>query len=70
MNTPFNPSLKLEKYSGKAIAQLEYERAIGCLMYLMQCTRSDIAFAVSKRGRFTNNPITESEFVALACVGQ
>ena len=67
---PFNPSLKLEKYSGRAVAQLEYESVIGCLMYLMQCTRPDITFVVSKLSRFTSNPIMESEFVALTSVGQ
>ena len=59
VNTPFDPSLKLEKHSGRAVAQLEYSSAIGCLMYLMQCTRPDIAFAVSKLSRFTSNPNVE-----------
>ncbi|GKC51030.1 zinc finger, CCHC-type containing protein [Tanacetum coccineum] len=31
-----------------AISQLEYYRVIGCLMYAITCTRSDIAFAVGK----------------------
>ena len=39
--------------------QMEYASAIGCLMYLMQCTRPDIAFAVSKMSRFTSNPNDE-----------
>ena len=38
VNTPFDPSIKLEKNKGRAVAQLEYAIAIGCLMYLMQCT--------------------------------
>ena len=59
VNTPFDPSLKLEKNSGRAVAQLEYASAIGCLMYLMQCTRPDVAFAVSKLSRFTSNPSVE-----------
>ena len=65
VNAPFDSSLKLEKCSGQAVAQLEYESAVGCLMYLMQYTRPDIAFVVSKLSRFTSNPILESEFVAL-----
>ena len=59
VNTPFDPSLKLKKNSGRVMAQLEYASAIGCLMYLMQCTRSDIAFTVSKLSRFTSNPSVE-----------
>ena len=56
VNTLFDPSLKFEKNSGRAVAQLEYESAIDCLMYLTQCTRPDVAFAVSKLSRFTSNP--------------
>ena len=41
------------------MAQLEYANAIGCLMSAMQCTRPDIAFAVSKLSRFTRNPSVE-----------
>ena len=59
VNTPFDPSLKLKKNSGRVMAQLEYASAIGCLMYLMQSTRPDIAFAVSKLSRFTSNPSVE-----------
>ena len=59
MNTLFDPSLKLEKNSGRAMAQLEYASAIGSLIYLMQCRRPDIAFAISKLNRFTSNPSVE-----------
>nr|GEV74698.1 zinc finger, CCHC-type [Tanacetum cinerariifolium] len=37
-------------------AELEYSRAIGCLMYAMISTRPDIAFAVGKLSRYTSNP--------------
>ena len=56
VNTPFDPSIKLVKNDGRAIAQLEYASVIGILMYATQCTRPDIAFAVSKLSRFTSNP--------------
>ena len=59
VNTPFDPNLKLEKNSGRAVAQLEYASAISCLMYLMQCTRPDIAVAVSKLSRCTSDPSVE-----------
>ena len=55
-NTPFDPSIKLIKNDGRVVAQLEYASAIGSLMYATQCTRPNIAFAVSKLSRFTNNP--------------
>ncbi|GJU73769.1 hypothetical protein Tco_1265174 [Tanacetum coccineum] len=46
-------------YIEKAVSQLEYSRAIGCLMYAMTCTRPDIAFAVGKLRRYTSNPGTQ-----------
>ncbi|XP_073046149.1 secreted RxLR effector protein 161-like [Primulina eburnea] len=41
------------------MSQLEYSRVIGSLMYLMSCTRPDIAYAVNKLSRFTSNPGVE-----------
>nr|GEW53691.1 zinc finger, CCHC-type [Tanacetum cinerariifolium] len=38
------------------VSQLEYSRAIGCLMYAMISTRPDIAFVVGKLSRYTSNP--------------
>ena len=35
---------------------MEYSRIIGSLMYLMSCTRPDIAYSISKLSRFTSNP--------------
>ncbi|KAK4380792.1 Retrovirus-related Pol polyprotein from transposon TNT 1-94 [Sesamum angolense] len=37
---------------------LEYSKVIGCLMYAMTSTRSDIAYAMGKLSRFTSNPST------------
>lgn len=53
---PLDPSSKLMKNDGREIAQLEYASAIASLMYAVQCTRPDIAFAISKLSRFTSNP--------------
>ena len=58
-STPFYPSIKLIKNDGRVVAQIEYATAIGSLIYAMQCTRLDIAFAVSKLSRFINNPSLE-----------
>ncbi|TYK23174.1 retrotransposon protein, putative, Ty1-copia subclass [Cucumis melo var. makuwa] len=46
----------LGKNNGDSIAQLEYYRIIGSLMYIMSYTRPDIAYAVSKLSRYTSNP--------------
>ncbi|KAL5745221.1 hypothetical protein ACOSP7_026367 [Xanthoceras sorbifolium] len=48
--------LHLSKNKGESISQLEYSRVRGSLMYLMSCTRPDIAYAVSKLSRYTSNP--------------
>ena len=58
-NTPFDSSVKLEKNDGRVVDQLEYASAIGSLMYVAQCTRTDISFAISKLSRFTSNPSME-----------
>ncbi|XP_075088615.1 uncharacterized protein LOC142170623 [Nicotiana tabacum] len=55
-NNPYDSSVKLTANTGRAVAQLEYASAIGSMMYLMHCTRPDIAFAVCKLSRFTSNP--------------
>lgn len=54
--TPFDPSFKFERNGGRPIAQLEYAKLIGCLMYTMTSTRPDIAFAMGKLSRYTSNP--------------
>ena len=35
---------------------VKYAQAIGSLMYIMNCTHPDIAYAVSKLSRYTSNP--------------
>ncbi|GKB17575.1 zinc finger, CCHC-type containing protein [Tanacetum coccineum] len=46
VSTPIDTSEKLMPNNGQTISQLEYSRVIGCLMYAMNCTRPNIAFAV------------------------
>ena len=53
---PFIPHIHLRKNTGTEIRQLEYSQIIGSLMYLMNYTRPDIAYAVSKLSRYTSNP--------------
>ena len=49
-------NLHLSKNTREGISQLQYSHIIGRLMYLMDCTRPDITYAVSKLSRFTSNP--------------
>ncbi|GKB53171.1 zinc finger, CCHC-type containing protein, partial [Tanacetum coccineum] len=56
VSTPMDPVEKLMPNTGKPVDQLEYSRAIGCLMYAMTSTRPDIAYAVGRLSRFTSNP--------------
>nr|GEW37930.1 zinc finger, CCHC-type [Tanacetum cinerariifolium] len=51
VSTPMYTCKKLMPNKGLAVSQLEYSRVIGCLMYAMNCTRLDIAFAVGKLSR-------------------
>ncbi|GJW07989.1 zinc finger, CCHC-type containing protein [Tanacetum coccineum] len=59
VSTPMDPVEKLKPNTGKPVDQLEYSRAIGCLMYAMTSTRPDIAYAVGRLSRFTSNPMLE-----------
>ncbi|GJU54671.1 zinc finger, CCHC-type containing protein [Tanacetum coccineum] len=51
VSTPMDISEKLMPSNGKVVSQLEYSRVIGCLIYVMTCTRPDIAFDVGKLSR-------------------
>ena len=53
--TPVDINLHLSKKIGQNISQLEYSRIIGSLMYVMNCTRPDIAYSISKPSRYTSN---------------
>ncbi|GKC42530.1 zinc finger, CCHC-type containing protein [Tanacetum coccineum] len=55
VSTPMEAGFKLMPRVGKPVNQLEYSRAIGCLMYVMTSTRPDIAYVVEKLSRFTSN---------------
>ncbi|GJS57367.1 zinc finger, CCHC-type containing protein [Tanacetum coccineum] len=59
VSTPMDTSEKVMPNNGQAVSQLEYSRVIDCLMYVMTCTRPDIAFAVGKLRRYTSNPVLE-----------
>ncbi|GJY50838.1 zinc finger, CCHC-type containing protein [Tanacetum coccineum] len=56
VSTPMDPVEKLKPNTDKPVDQLEYSRAIGCLMYAMTSTRPDIAYVVGRLNMFTSNP--------------
>ena len=54
--TPLDVNLHMSKNKGESVSQLECSRVIRSLMYLMSCTRPDIAYTFSKLSRYTSNP--------------
>nr|GEX63384.1 zinc finger, CCHC-type [Tanacetum cinerariifolium] len=50
VSTPMDPVEKLRPNTCKPVDQLEYSRAVGCLMYAMTNTRPDIAYAIVLEG--------------------
>ncbi|PKI65479.1 hypothetical protein CRG98_014137 [Punica granatum] len=55
-DTLIDNNLHLSKNRGESISPLEYSRVIRSLMYLKSCTRSDIAYSISRLSRYTSNP--------------
>ena len=51
VRTPLDNSLHQSKNKGEGISQVEYFGVIRSLMYLMGCTRPDIAYTVSRLSR-------------------
>jgi hypothetical protein len=47
-NTPYDISFKLTENTNRSIAQIKYTSAIDSLIYVMHCTRPNIAFTVCK----------------------
>ena len=61
MSTPAQVGVKLRKRteSEESIDSTMYRSAIGCLLYLANCTRPDISYAVSYAARFSSDPTTK-----------
>ncbi|KAL1339600.1 hypothetical protein AAHE18_U050200 [Arachis hypogaea] len=51
----YDLSLHLFKHKGDSVSQIEYACIISRLMYLMNCTRFDIAYAINRLSRYTHN---------------
>ncbi|CAN0847671.1 Retrovirus-related Pol polyprotein from transposon TNT 1-94 [Linum grandiflorum] len=54
--TPYDSSIHLSKNAREAVSQFEYAHVIGSFMFLMNCTRPYIGFAVNHLSRYTHNP--------------
>ncbi|RVW85530.1 Retrovirus-related Pol polyprotein from transposon TNT 1-94 [Vitis vinifera] len=56
VSTPYDPSSQLNKNREHSVAQIEYAQIIGSLMYLMNYTRFDIAYAIGRLSWYTQSP--------------
>ncbi|GJV11476.1 zinc finger, CCHC-type containing protein [Tanacetum coccineum] len=61
VSTPMDLTIKLMPNTGRAVDQLEYFKAIGCLMYAMTSTRPYIAYVAVLEGYYNASWITNSE---------
>ena len=55
VRTPYDLNIHLKKNRGSLVAQSEYAKIIGSVMFLMNCTRPNIAYVVSRLSRYTHN---------------
>ena len=55
VRTPYDPSIHLKKNKGSSVSQNEYAKVIGSVIFLMNFTHLDIASAVSRLSRYTDN---------------
>ena len=53
VRTPCDPSIHLKKNRGSLVAQSEYAKIIGSVMFLMNCTHPDITYAIRRLSRYT-----------------
>ena len=58
VSTPMEPNLQLvaSDYNATSTEKLDYQRAIGSIMYTMLGTRLDLAFTVSTLSKYCINP--------------
>ncbi|GJS22450.1 zinc finger, CCHC-type containing protein [Tanacetum coccineum] len=68
VSTPMDPVEKLKPNTGRPMDQLEYSRAIGCLMYAMTSTRPDITYDVGRLKGYTDaswiNHVEDSSYTS------
>ena len=51
VRTPYDPSIHLRKNKESSVSQTKYAKIIGSVMFLMNYTRPDIAYADSRLSR-------------------
>ena len=56
VSTPYDANTQHKKNGKYSVLQSEYAQIIGSLMYLMNCTRPDIAYEVGRLSRYTQSP--------------
>nr|XP_009766450.1 PREDICTED: uncharacterized protein LOC104217815 [Nicotiana sylvestris] len=59
LRTPYDPRIHFKKKKESSISQTEYAKIIGSVIFLMNYTRPDIAYVVSRLRRYTHNPSSE-----------
>ena len=61
---PFDPSVHLKMNLGPSVSALNYSRVIDNFMYIMNCTRPDVAYVIGKLRRYTSS-LSREHWVAL-----
>lgn len=54
-----NTQLKKAEHEGEILGNIPYHEAVGCLLYLSQGTRPDIAYIVNVLSRYNNKPTAQ-----------
>ena len=57
--TPVDVTVHLSKNKTESVSQVEYFKVVGSQMYLMNCIRPHITYAVNKLSRYMSNPGTK-----------
>ena len=56
MSTPYDPISHLKKNKEHSVAQTEYAQIIGSLMYLENCTKPNIVYAIGRLSQYARSP--------------
>ena len=59
VSTPYDANSRLKKNKETSVSQNEYAQLIGSLIYLMNCTYPNIAYAISRLSHYTQSPNRE-----------
>ena len=59
VRTSYDPRIHLKKNKESTVSQIEYAKIIGSVLFLMNYTRLDITYAVSRLSRYIHTPSSE-----------